>query len=497
MEPVTTTAAYNPTTVIRHVGEARYPVFPYSPPLRYPELEGWIADDLDPQNEVYEAVRNILHDLDLDSRNFGRPDWNPLRGLVSRGQRALIKPNWVLHASQLDGSIESLITHTSVIRVLLDYLILALDGRGTVEVADAPIQGCDFEALRSRSMIDDLLSSYRSRFPDVNFGVIDLRKTTLTPVGRWSQGLETQSQQTGDPRGYTLIDLGQESLLTDIHDRFDRFRVTMYDHRLMHQHHSQLVHEYLVADSVLSADFVINVPKLKTHIKAGITGALKNLVGINGHKEYLPHHVNGDPETGGDQYRHRSRIKPLINRLDDRYWRGHTRRGRIHNLVQASVIRALRQPSKLLDDDRLFDGGWSGNDTIPRTTLDLNNIMYFYDCRGGRLSSTPVRSVLHVVDGVIAGEGYGPLRPSAKPAGIVMGGWDPLSIDACGARLIGLDPMKVRLIRYGFEHPKSLLAGLSRRPSELRVVADGERLPLAGTTPMAFQLPREWEDAAI
>jgi hypothetical protein len=252
-----------------------------------------------------------------------------------------------------------------------------------------------------------------------------------------------------------------------------------------------------VADSVLSADFVINVPKLKTHIKAGITGALKNLVGINGHKEYLPHHVNGDPETGGDQYQHRSRIKPLINRLDDRYWRGHTRRGRIHNLVQASVIRALRQPSKLLDDDRLFDGGWSGNDTIPRTTLDLNNIMYFYDCRGGRLSSTPVRSVLHVVDGVIAGEGYGPLRPSAKPAGIVMGGWDPLSIDACGARLIGLDPMKVRLIRYGFEHPKSLLAGLSRSPSELRVVADGERLPLAGTTPMAFQLPREWEDAAI
>ena len=207
-------------------------------------------------------------------------------------------------------------------------------------MADAPIQGCDFEALRSRSMIDDLLSSYRSRFPDVNFGVIDLRKTTLTPVGRWSQGLETQSQQTGDPRGYTLIDLGQESLLTDIHDRFDRFRVTMYDHRLMHQHHSQFVHEYLVADSVLSADFVINVPKLKTHVKAGITGALKNLVGINGHKEYLPHHVNGDPETGGDQYRHRSRIKPLINRLNDRYWRGHTRRGRIHNIVQASVIRA-------------------------------------------------------------------------------------------------------------------------------------------------------------
>ena len=392
------TAVHNPTTVLRSVRPARYPAFPYSPPSRYPEFQGWPAEGLDSTNHVYEAARSVLRDLDLDGGNFGDPGWNPLGGFVGPGQRALIKPNWVLHASDLDGSIESLITHTSVIRVLLDYLALALDGRGTVEVADAPLQGCDLPELRRRSMIDDLLDGYRERFPGVDFGVVDLRKTVLTPAGRWAQGLETQSRQSGDPRGYRLIDLGQDSLLTDIHDRFRRFRVTMYDHRMMHEHHSELVHEYLVSDSVLSADFVVNIPKLKTHVKAGITGALKNLVGVNGHKEYLPHHVNGDPAMGGDQYERRSRIKPLINSLDDRYWRGRGGRGRLHNLVQASLVRALRQSSRLVDRDGLFDGGWSGNDTVPRMTLDLNNIVYFYDGGRRRLSPTPVRSVLHLVD---------------------------------------------------------------------------------------------------
>ena len=52
-------------------------------------------------------------------------------------------------------------------------------------------------------------------------------------------------------------------------------------------------HRYLVARELIEADVVFNVPKLKTHKKAGVTGALKNLVGINGHKAYLPHHRKG------------------------------------------------------------------------------------------------------------------------------------------------------------------------------------------------------------
>ena len=140
---------------------------------------------------------------------------------------------------------------------------------------------------------------------------------------------------------------------------------------------------------------------------------------------------------------------------------------RVATLAQAAFLKALAYVSRLASDDHMYDGGWSGNDTIPRTTLDLNNALYFYRQDRTAFSDVPVRRVLNIVDGVIAGEGYGPLWPTAKPAGIVIGGWNPLAIDTLGAMVIGYDPMKVRLLRYGFEHPKSLLARMSpgsRRP---------------------------------
>ena len=85
-------------------------------------------------------------------------------------------------------------------------------------------------------------------------------------------------------------------------------------------HHNEKKHEYLVANSILLADFIVNLPKLKCHIRVGITGTLKKPVGIKGHKEYLPHHINGCPITASDQYQHGSAMKPLINQLNYDYW---------------------------------------------------------------------------------------------------------------------------------------------------------------------------------
>lgn len=481
---------------IRRVGVPRYPEFPYDPPRRYPEFLRFDVQT-DHTNDVYEAIRNVFVDLQLDRDHFGEPTWNPLRSFIRSGQRALIKPNWVLHSNPLDGSIESLITHTSLIRVVIDYLILALDREGIIEIADAPLQGCDFKELVRRNLIGDLIEHYRKRFPRVTFAVLDLRKTILCNGRNALTGLEIQSAGSGDPRGYTLINLGRESLLTEIQDKSERFRVAKYDHRLMHDHHNQEKHEYLLANSVLSADFIINLPKLKCHIKAGITGALKNLIGINGHKEYLPHHTNGCPDTGGDQYQHRSLIKPLINQVDDDYWANVNDRGKLLNVLQAVLIRVLHQPLKLLDKDHLFDGGWSGNDTIPRTTLDINHVLYFYDLNTHRLSPTPIRNTLHIVDGVIAGEGYGPLRPTPKEAGVVFGGCNPLLVDVCGAKIMGFDPMKVRLLRYGLTHEKSRFSRSLSSPWDMEIIENGKQKSLKHLPSLEFAIPEEWKDAAV
>ena len=478
--------------IIRRVIPARYPNYPYLPPEVYPEC-GPLGRTMDESNQVYRGVRRIFADLGLDSDNLGTLQWNPLGEYVSPGQRVVIKPNWVLHANQDDGSIDSLVTHTSIIRAVMDYLVIALRGDGAIEIADAPLQNCDFDVLVRRTMIADVVTDYRQRFSGITFSIMDLRKTTLQTRDLQVVGIARQLTQSGDPRGYSMIDLAHESMLSDIHHRFKRFRVANYDHRLMHEHHNEDKHEYMVSNSILSADFMVNLPKLKFHIKAGVTAALKNLVGINGHKEYLPHHTNSSPDRGGDQYWQRSRLKPLINRIYDDHWMHVNDRSQFGNMVSAIVLRILRKASAVVDGDRMYDGAWSGNDTIPRTTLDLNHALYFYDLVENGLSERPLRKVLHIVDGVIAGDGYGPLRPGATPAGVLLGGWNPLTIDVCVARLIGLNPMMVPLLNHGLTHARSRLNPMQLEVGDIAVADGGSGVRSTDMRRLAFRIPREWK----
>ena len=72
----------------------------------------------------------------------------------------------------------------------------------------------------------------------------------------------------------------------------DKFRYT----------HTKGMHKYCITKHLFDSDLVISLPKAKTHQKAGITAALKNIVGLNGDKDYLPHHRIGGTEVGGDAY---------------------------------------------------------------------------------------------------------------------------------------------------------------------------------------------------
>ena len=48
----------------------------------------------------------------------------------------------------------------------------------------------------------------------------------------------------------------------------------MYNPELLGENHSAGRHRYLIAREIIEADLVINLPKLKTHKKSGVTGAL-------------------------------------------------------------------------------------------------------------------------------------------------------------------------------------------------------------------------------
>ena len=146
-----------------------------------------------------------------------------------------------------------------------------------VIVGDAPVQGCRFDELLRVNGFDKWSEEIQKR--DSRFkGIIDFRRTVSVFVNDVRQATENKVPLDQ----YVLYNLAEDSYLEPITDDKNSFRVTNYDPRLMAKTHSPGNHQYLVARHVIEADVVINLPKLKTHKKAGITNALKNLVGING-----------------------------------------------------------------------------------------------------------------------------------------------------------------------------------------------------------------------
>jgi hypothetical protein len=230
-------------------------------------------------------------------------------------------------------------------------------------------------------------------------------------------------------------------------------------------------HAYLLSETVLSADLVVNLPKLKTHKKTGVTLALKNLVGINGDKNWLPHHSVGSPESGGDEFpearwidRWRSRATELA--------RLRLARGRSRRLFRL----ARRVEGATRGRDFIRSGNWWGNRTAWRMCCDLNRCLYYSDRRGLALDAPePIRAVLTVMDGVVAGEGEGPLSPLDVPLGVVLAALDPVALDLAAIRLMGFDEKKIPKVWESIRDP-------GPRITRVREVADVEVVEVSPST---------------
>lgn len=221
-----------------------------------------------------------------------------------------------------------------------------------------------------------------------------------------------------------------------------QFRITMYDPDVLRRTHAPGRHQYLIARPVLEADVVINIPKLKCHKKAGMTAALKNLVGINGNKEFLPHHRKGGSRRGGDCYDGDSVVQRIAEDILD--VANHQKNVRVQHFLTRLSSAGLRRWA-----DGELEGSWHGNDTVWRMCLDLNRILLYGDSEGA-LSPKPVRSVMHITDAIIGGEGEGPLAPTAVPAGFITGAMNAAAADWVNAYLMGFDPRKISLTRNAF-----------------------------------------------
>lgn len=484
-------------------GESDYPPFPYEPSESFPELMKVYSNDQHTQNGIYNSVfssvRRILEGLGLDSENIGTERWNPFSSFVSHGDIVLLKPNWVRDYNELrSAGIDCLLTHTSVIRPLIDYAAKALEYDGTIVIADAPLQSCDFQKLRSVTRIDELINFLQPRYPNIRFIVEDWRLTIMDR--QRFVGFATRNRlNQGDESRCKVVDLASRSFLTDIDDYSRQFRVTCYDPSLMLPHHTGGHHKYLVTKRIFEADLIINIPVLKTHIKAGVTGALKNLVGINGHKEYLPHHCKGGYENGGDNFYSASEFKSSVEELDEWYWKDPNRFFPIIRALLTKTIGLGRRLSGAFSGDDIFGGGWSGNDTLWRTIIDLNHILYFYDPVSDTLSDLPVRHVITIVDSVIAGQGEGPLSPTPNPIGMIYGGFNPAAVEMLSLKIIGYNTARIKSVSAALYDVRSKFnTSLRGEARFFDVTKDSPRqVPLSEIPSHNFKLPKHWKRCGI
>jgi uncharacterized protein (DUF362 family) len=417
--------------------------------------------------------------LGLDRENAGTGQWNPFKGIVRPGDRVLIKPNLVRHYHPYGLDRMSIVTHASVLRAICDYVLLAAGPGARVTIADAPLQSCDFNEVVKLSGTDRVIAYYGERGIEVGLHDLRLVRAVVEQTSLYGKVL-VQAGNGGDPRGYTNVDLGRMSAHSDTGADPGRYRVTSYNPAGMARHHSQGKHEYVVANTLLDADVVINVPKLKTHQKAGITAALKNFIGINGHKDCLPHHIKGTPESGGDEYFSDSWAKRTDSWLLDTKEQTGSLVARKAAAVVHKVLESVHQR------EGYWAGSWYGNRTIPRTTVDLNRIVR-YGKRDGSLADRPQRTVLTIVDAVLAGDEDGPLAPTPKAAGLLIAGMDPVGVDMAAARLMGFRYRAVPTIELaldgasgfrlaGFDEPALEIVSASPRWNRLPLTAAGDSL---------------------
>jgi uncharacterized protein (DUF362 family) len=463
--------------------QASYPPSPFSPSERYPEYPFGDAG-LQP-NPVYDLVRSCLIRLGLDKERAGTADWNPLGELVRPGDRVVIKPNWVMHENRGSGTLNALVTHPSIVRALLDYVYIALGKEGTVVVGDAPLQSCDINMLWETQ---DWLAIPRFYDTHSNLKVV-LEDWRLEVYHRDSKLTFRKELRQADDR-FIVVDLGQDSLLEPVAHDYENFRVTNYDPAALRKHHHPGRHEYCVSRRILEADVILNAAKLKTHRKAGMTGCLKNFVGINGHKSFLPHHRRGAASQGHDEYPSPNVLKSARTSIEELRDVASSRSSQ----VLLSVLHKI--PDLILVfGDRISEGSWFGNDTLWRTILDLNRIALYAD-RDGQIATSPQRRIFCVLDAVVAGEGEGPLEPSDLHSRSVLAGINPLVIDTAAARFVGLSVDEIPQLKRGFE--LSVLPLFDGNVSEILIQSDQlESLNAWTGTAHPFSLPAGWQRGRV
>lgn len=367
---------------------------------------------------------------------------------IKPGQTVVLKPNFVQEKHEYNDDWEYVITHPAVITAVLNVVTKMLQSDGKIIILDGPMTGASFSKILGHMPVD--LWHQTCRINRIALEIIDLRDE------QWELADNGIILNTialpGDPAGKVVVDL---------HNGFSEFNNkpvppkgfygASYDIQETNRAHNGINNLYSVSATIISADVMINLPKMKTHKKGGITCNLKNMVGINTNKNFLPHHSVGTPSEGGDQFADSNASKILERKITS-----------IAKEIMVSwkILRPLFVPLKKIavrvwgdNSTTVRSGGWYGNDTLWRTILDLNKVMYYAN-RDGKLRDDDKKNkknYISIVDGILAGDGNGPLAPDCVNAGLLLCGTNPVAVDCVAAKAMGFDYKRIPCLNHAFE----------------------------------------------
>ena len=440
---------------IYHKCDLEYPKeTTYSPHIRYPEYK---MNDISEKekNHIYDAVRNSLILLGLDKKNYNTPQWNPFKDIIKPTNTVVIKPNFVLSKHDNGGDLFSIITHPSIIRIVVDYVYIALAGKGKIIIADAPQMDCNFKELLKITNLETIKELYKKEL-NFDIDIYDLRNLWLDKKGD-PKNIYSKNRHKlpGDPLGGVLVNLGKDSLFHGVKN-YKKFYGADFNREETIKHHHNDIQEYIISKTILSADAIISIPKLKVHKKVGVTLNIKGLVGICVNKNYLVHYILGTPSEGGDQFpdnilnlKEVMTVK-LQRWIYDRFLsKKNTKADFLYRIFKKIGQLFLVPLGFKLDKKKsiLDAGNWYGNDSTWRMAVDLLRIFIYAD-KEGNLKNTPVRKMFSIVDGIIGGEGDGPLNPDSKKCSVIVAGFNFCAVDLVCARIMGFDYRKIKKLNY-------------------------------------------------
>ena len=464
----------------------------FSPDEQYPEYRFSHISKL--PNEVYRSVRDLLSQLGMDRTNYGTSRWNPLGRWIKPGQKVFVLCNFVYHRRPNESlqQFQSKCTHGSVIRAVVDYLLIAVGPTGLVRVGNAPVQSCNWEQVLQDTAAQTSRGFYQRFGAPVEFCDLRLHGDGDSCDYPHSLGDNTDASSI-------VVDLGNLSLLSVYDSERPRYRVSDYDARQTERHHKNGSHLYILHNHILDSDVVVSIPKLKTHEKVGVTCAIKGCVGAVARKHCLAHHRKGPRECGGDEFsKDTFGVLRLLSSIDGRVQQ--TNPNRAAGRTLRFLLKLMRFVIRRLAPT--INGAWPGNDTCWRMAVDIARLVVHVD-RKGILHEEMIRPHLAFLDGVVGGEGSGPLSPSPVHTGALAFASCPVRLDEVAACLMGWDPCEYPIIREAglvTKMPVSESVYNGARAStcsndEPSVILNGRRMAafeLRGYVHRKYRLPPGW-----